>query len=66
MAIATTMNGEKLMLETKVILTLLMEYAVEAKIKKMYNLIAKLANSEGVTLPSYEEALAAHEAESKD
>ena len=52
--------------ETKVLLISMAEYAVEAKIKKMYLYIAKMANAEGLILPTYEKAVAQAEAEEKD
>ena len=67
MATATTMNGKlNMAYETKVLLISMAEYAVEAKIKKMYLYIAKMANAEGLILPSYEDAVAQKEAEEKD
>lgn len=59
MAIATTMNGEESMsYDIKVVLMGMAKYAVEAKIKKMYDYAIDLATVEGLVLPSYEEAVA--------
>ena len=44
--------------ETKALLTLLADAALRTDSKKMYKIIAKAANSEGVFLKSYEEAKA--------
>ena len=67
MATATTMNGElNMAYETKALLIAMAEYAIEAKIKKMYRFVAKVANAEGLILPSYEDAVAQKEAEEKE
>ena len=66
MSIATTMNGDlNTAYETRVLLIGMAEYAVEARVKKMYNYVAKMLNSEGVTLKSYEDAVAELESEEK-
>ena len=44
--------------ETKAILTALAEIACRTGSKAMYKAIAKMANTEGVVMPSYEEAKA--------
>ena len=51
--------------ETKVLLIAMAEYAVEIRARKMYRYIAKIANSEGVVLASYEDALLEAEADEK-
>ena len=43
--------------ETKVILISLADAALRTNSKEMYNIIAKMANVEGVVLKSYKEAL---------
>ena len=44
--------------ETKAILTALADIACRTGSKAMYKAIAKMANTEGVLMPSYEEAKA--------
>jgi len=43
--------------ETKVLLSLLADTALRTKSKEMYKVIAKIANTEGVVLKPYDEAL---------
>ncbi len=49
--------------ETKVILISLAEAALRTNSREMYNLIAKMANAEGVVLQPYKEAKAEMERE---
>lgn len=44
--------------ETKVLLIALADAALKTDSKEMYKLIAKMANAEGVVLPSYNDAKA--------
>jgi len=44
------------MLETKVILVSIADAACKAREPKTYELVRKMANVEGVTIPAYEEA----------
>jgi len=44
--------------ETKVLLIMLAEMALRTNSKKMYKIIAKTANAEGVVLKPYDEARA--------
>ena len=43
--------------ETKVLLSLLADTALRTKSKEMYKVIAKIANTEGMLIPPYDEAL---------
>ena len=43
--------------ETKVLLSLLADTALKARSKEMYKVIAKIANTEGMLIVSYDEAL---------
>jgi hypothetical protein len=51
----------KMAYETKVLLIGLADAAAKARSKVMYDLIAKMANAEGVILDVYEEAVKEHE-----
>ena len=44
--------------ETKILLSLLADTALRTNSKEMYKVIAKIANSEGLVLKPYEEAMA--------
>ena len=44
--------------ETKVILISLARHAINTKSKAMYEIIAEMANAEGVVLKPYDEAMA--------
>ena len=43
--------------ETKVLLALLADTALRTKSKEMYKVIAKIANTEGIVLAPYNEAM---------
>ena len=49
--------------DTKVLLVSIAEIAVRDKAKSVYKAIAKMANVEGVSLPTYEEARSEIEAD---
>ena len=56
---ATTVKGEEsVAYETKVLLIALSDAALRTNSKEMYRIIAKMANAEGLILPSYKEAKA--------
>jgi hypothetical protein len=50
--------------ETKVLLSLLADTALRTNSKEMYKVIAKIANSEGMVLKPYDEAMAELQEES--
>lgn len=59
MSSCLTSGGDSMTYETKAILISIAEIASRAKsVKEVYKAVAKIANSEGVLLQSYEEAKA--------
>ena len=54
-------EGVDMAYETKVLLIALAKFAIVYKSKEMYQVIADMANAEGVVLKPYEEAKAEHE-----
>jgi len=52
--------------ETKALLILLAEHAIATDSRKMYKIIAKTANAEGVVLQSYEDAKKEREASEQE